>query len=78
MRFFISSPGEVVGATTGAAGQTVNGVTKSVGGIRISQSTDTSVEGGSTLSLAGDNLRLEKGTSFGLRLNQATVVGNDN
>ena len=70
--------GDVVGGTAGAVGGTVNDVTGSVGGIRISQSTDASVEGGSTLSLTGDNLRLEKGTSFGLRLNQATSVGNDN
>ena len=70
--------GEVVGGTTGAVGGTVNDVTESVGGIRISQSTDASVSGGSTLSLTGDNLRLEKGTSFGLRLNQATSIGNDN
>jgi len=70
--------GDVVGGTTGAVGGTVNDVTKSVGGIRISQSTDASVEGGTTLSLTGDNLRLEKGTSFGLRLNQATSVGHDN
>lgn len=70
--------GEVVGGTTGAVGETVGGVTQSVGGIRISQSTDASIEGGSTLSLAGDNLRLEKGTAFNLRLNQATSVGRDN
>ena len=70
--------GEVVGGTTGAVGGTVNDVAGNVGGIRISQSTDASVEGGSTLSLTGDNLRLEKGTSFGLRLNQATSIGSDN
>jgi hypothetical protein len=70
--------GDVVGGTTGAVGSTVGGVTEGVGGIRISQSADASVEGGSTLSLTGDNLRLEKGTSFGLRLNQATSVGRDN
>lgn len=70
--------GDVVGGTTGAVGGTVNDVTKSVGGIRITQSTNASVEGGSTLALTGDNLRLEKGTSFGLRLNQATSIGNDN
>jgi hypothetical protein len=70
--------GDVVGGTTGAAGETVGGVTQSVGGIRISQSTDASVEGGSTLSLTGNNLRLEKGTSFNLRLNQATSVGGRN
>jgi hypothetical protein len=67
--------GNVVGGTTGAVGDTVGGVTQSVGGIRISQSTDAAVEGGSTLSLTGDNLHLEKGTSFNLRLNQATSVG---
>lgn len=70
--------GEVVGGTTGAVGDTVGGVTQGVGGIRISQSTDASIEGGSTLSLTGDNLRLEKGTAFNLRLNQATSVGRDN
>jgi hypothetical protein len=70
--------GDVVGGTTGAVGGTVNEATKAVGGIRISQSTDASVSGSSTLSLTGDNLRLEKGTAFGLRLNQSTSVGNDN
>lgn len=70
--------GNVVGSTTGAVGNTVGGVTRSVGGIRISESTDASVEGGSTLSLTGDNLRLEKGTAFNLRLNQATSVSNRN
>ncbi|MDT4898376.1 MAG: hypothetical protein QOH25_3453 [Acidobacteriota bacterium] len=68
--------GDLLGGTTGAVGGTVNDVTKSVGGIRIS--TDASVEGGSTLSLTGDNLRLEKGTSFNLRLSQATSIGRDN
>src|SRR5947199_6137543 len=67
--------GDVVGGTTGAVGSTVNGVTRNVGGIRISESTDASAEGGSTLSLTGDNLRLEKGTSFNLRLNQAASAG---
>jgi hypothetical protein len=67
--------GEVVGGATGAVGETVGGVTEGVGGIRISQSADASVEGSSTLSLTGDNLRLEKGTAFNLRLNQAASVG---
>lgn len=69
--------GSVVGSTTAAAGTTVNGVAKSVGGIRITQSADVSAEGGSTLSLTGDNLRLEKGTSFRLVLNEATSVGDN-
>ncbi|MDT4967245.1 MAG: hypothetical protein QOJ64_1982 [Acidobacteriota bacterium] len=66
--------GGVVGGTTSAVGETVGGVTKSVGGIRISESTDASVEGGSILSLRGDNLRLEKGTALNLRLNQAASI----
>lgn len=72
--------GSVVGGTTTAVGDTVGNVTENVGGIRITQSADASVEGGSTLSLTGDNLRLEKGTAFSLRLNQAASVGgaNDN
>jgi hypothetical protein len=70
--------GSVVGGTTSAVGGTVGNVTEGVGGIRISQSSDASAEGGTTLSLAGDNLRLEKGTSFRLRLNQAASVGSDN
>jgi hypothetical protein len=70
--------GDVVGGTTGAVGGTVNDVTHSVSGIRISQSTDASVEGGQALSLTGDNLRLEKGTAFNLRLSQATSLGRDN
>lgn len=70
--------GSVVGTTTGAVGETAGGVTQAVGGIRISESTDASVEGSSTLSLTGDNLRLEKGTAFNLRLNQAATVDNRN
>jgi hypothetical protein len=70
--------GDVVGGTTGAVGATVNDVTKSVGGIRITQSTDASIEGGSTLSLSGDNLRLEKGTSFNLRLARSGRIRYDN
>jgi hypothetical protein len=66
--------GGVVGGTTGAIGETVGGVARSVGGIRISESTDASVEGGSILSLRGDNLLLEKGTAMNLRLNQAASV----
>lgn len=69
--------GNVLSSTTQTAGEVVGGVTQGVGGIRISQSTDASIEGGSTLSLTGDNLRLEKGTAFNLRLNQATSVGRD-
>ena len=78
--------GGILDTTTGAAGSVVNDTTGAVGGtvdtlgrttrsVRISQSTSADVEGHSTLSLAGDNLRLEKGTAFRLTLNQATSVG---
>lgn len=67
--------GGVVNATT----QTVAGATSTVGqtvgstvrGIRITQSASASAEGSSTLSLTGENLRLEKGTTFNLRLNES-------
>lgn len=72
---------QTVGSTVNAAGQTVGNtagdVTRNVGAIQIEQSTNADVQGGSTLSLAGDNLRLEKGTTFHLTLNQsASVRGN--
>lgn len=70
--------GNVVGGTTGAVGNTVGNVTESVGGIRISETSDTSVEGGSTLSLTGNNLHLEKGTTFNLRLSQSASAGRNN
>lgn len=73
-----TAAGDVVGGAGAAAGETLGGVAEGVGRIRISGSADASAEGGSTLSLAGGVLRLEKGTSFGLRLNQSASVGGDN
>lgn len=81
-----STVGSVVGGTTSAVGSTVNsttntvgsatsGVGRSLGRIRISESTSTSVQGGSVLSLQGDNLRLEKGTNFNLVLTQSASAG---
>jgi hypothetical protein len=77
-----STVGNVVGGTTAAVGSTVDsttnvvgntatGVGRSLGGIQISQSSSTSVEGSSVLSLQGGNLRLEKGTTFNLMLTQS-------
>lgn len=77
-----STTGNVVGSTTSAVGTSINGTTNAVGGvasgtgshlgqIHISESTDASVGSGSVLSLRGDNLRLEKGTTFNLVLNQS-------
>jgi hypothetical protein len=70
--------GDIVSGTTGAVGGTVNGVGRTVGGIRISEATSASAEGGSTLSLTGSNLRLEKNTTFRLVLNQSASVNDSN
>lgn len=81
-----STVGSVVGNTTSAVGSTVNSTTaatsstlgaatKSLSGIQISESSSTSVSGGSTLSLQGGNIRLEKGTNFGLVLTQSASAG---
>lgn len=67
--------GQVVSGTSGAAGHTVNGVGRSVSGLRISQRGSASAEGGSTLSLTGGNLRLEKNTTFNLTINEAASAG---
>jgi hypothetical protein len=80
-----STVGDVVGSTTSAVGSTVNSTTNvagstakgvgSLGRIQISESSSTSVEGSSVLSLRGGNLRLDKGTSFNLVLTQSASAG---
>jgi len=74
-----STVGGVVGGTTSAVGSTVDSTTSGVGqslrGVQISESSSTSVEGSSVLSLQGGNLRLEKGTNFNLVLTQSANVG---
>lgn len=81
-----STAGTVVGSTTSAVGSTVNTTTetvggatsrlgRSLGGIRISESSSSSLSGASVLSLQGQNLRLEKGTNFQLVLTQSATVG---
>lgn len=81
-----STVGEVVGGTTSAVDSTVNSTTNVVGnsatgvsgslrGIRISESSSTSVEGSSVLSLQGGNLRLEKGTNLNLVVTQSAGAG---
>lgn len=78
--------GGVVSSTTSAVGSTVNSTTNAVGntpsslgnsldGIQITQSSSTSVQGESVLSLHGGNLRLEKGTKFNLVLTQSAKAG---
>ena len=81
----VGAVGNTVGGVTGAAGdvvgstaETVNGAARGVGStlgqIRVTQSANLSAEGGSTLSLAGGDLRLEKGTTFRLTVNESARV----
>ncbi len=70
-----SAVGTTVNASTNAVGNTTTNVGRSLGRIQISQSSATSVEGGSTLTLQGDNLRLEKGTNINLVLTQSASAG---
>jgi hypothetical protein len=66
-----SAVGSTVDSTTNVVGNSATGVGGSLGGIRISESSNTSVEGNSVLSLQGGNLRLEKGTNFNLVVTQS-------
>lgn len=74
----VNTTKQTVGGTTETVGRTVGDATRGVGGalrgIQVSQSSDTSVNAGSTLSLLGENLRLEKGTTFNLSLSEAISV----
>lgn len=78
----VNTAGNVAGGTTAVVGTTVDSTAGAVGGtatrmggslgrIQISQSSSTSAEGGAVLSLRGENLRLEKGTTFNLLINQS-------
>lgn len=81
----VGAVGQTVGGATGAAGgvldataETAGGVargaTGALGQVRVSQSLGVSAEGGSTLSLAGGDLRLEKGTTFRLTVQESAGV----
>ncbi len=67
--------GSVVNDSTRAGGTATSAVGRSLGRIQISQSTDATASGGSVLSLRGDNLRVEKGTTFTLVLTQSASGG---
>ena len=71
-----SAAGGVVGSTTEAAGTAARGAGNALGQIQITQAAGLSAEGGSTLSLAAGNLRLEKGTTFRLTVRESARVGN--
>jgi len=64
-----------VNGSTSAAGGATSAVGRSLGRIQISESADASASGGSVLSLRGENLRVEKGTTFILVLTQAASGG---
>lgn len=70
----VNSTAETVGGVTNSVGQTVGGTLR---GIQISQSASATAEGSSILSLQGGNLRLEKGTTFNLRLSESVSKGSN-
>ena len=78
----VNTTTNVVGGVNDTVGQTVNGTSKTVGGtlkgIQVSQSTDVSAGGSSTLSLQGGNLQIEKGTTFNLRISGSSSVETGN
>lgn len=61
----------VLGTTSSVAGGATSTVGSSLGKIQISESTEASASGSSVLSLRGENLRVEKGTTFSLVLTQS-------
>ncbi len=69
--------GNTVGATTSTAASTTGNLSGSLKGLQITQSSDASAQGGSTLSLTGRNLRLESGTTFNLAVSSSTRAGNN-
>lgn len=69
-----NTAGDVVGTTGDTVGGVTRGVGQTLGQIQITQSSSADASGGSTLSLAGGNLRLEKGTTFRLTLNESASV----
>lgn len=64
-----------VAGVTNTVGNTANGATntlsRTVNGIQISQSANVSAQGSSTFSAQNKNIRLEKGTTFQLQLNES-------
>lgn len=66
-----------VGSTVGTTTTTAGNLTGSLSGLQITQSTNASAQGGSTLSLTGRNLRLESGTTFHLSVNSSTSAGSN-
>ena len=69
-----STVGATAGSATGTVAQTTSGLGQSLGGIQISESSSTSAQGSSLLTLQGRNLHLEKGTTFNLVVSQSATA----
>ena len=75
----INATTRTVGKVANAAGQTVKNTAQDVVGgtlknVQISQSTDASANGGSTLSLPNGNLHLYKGVTFNLSVSESSTI----
>jgi hypothetical protein len=69
--------GGVTGATTDTVGRTTGSLGSTLSGIQITQSSNASAEGNSTLWVTGGNLRLEKGTSIKLSLTKEASISKE-
>jgi len=69
--------GDAVGTTTETVGGVARGTGSTLGQVRVTEAVGLSAEGGSTLTLVGGNLRLEKGTTFRLSLGESAGAGNN-
>ncbi|MBX3291517.1 MAG: hypothetical protein KF881_01350 [Acidobacteria bacterium] len=74
----VGGVGNVAGSTVGSTTNVATGVTGSaagsIAGLTISSSTNASAGAGSTLTMNGGNLRLEKGTVFNLNVTSSSSV----
>lgn len=66
--------GNVADSAVGTTTSSVGSATSNIRGLSISQSTEASAGGGSTLSLSRGNLRLEKGATFNMNVRQSSSV----
>ncbi len=66
-----------LGSVAETAGSTTRTIGSNIAGLQISQSTDASANGSSTLSLNRGNLKLEKGTTFNLALSESASAGTE-
>lgn len=67
--------GNVTDTVARTTTNTTGAVTGAVRGLTITQSTNASANGGSTLSTNTSNLRLEKGVTFNLSLSSSSSIG---